>query len=66
MSDRGAALFIPDAIERKTLVNEAIELVSDPATITKLEVEVNKLALPDSAVIIADEVLKLVQDNTNT
>ena len=66
LSDRGAALFIPDAIARKTLVNEAIELVSDPATITKLEVEVNKLALPDSADIIADEVLKLVQDNTNS
>ena len=40
--------------------------MSDPATITKLEVEVNKLALPDSADIIADEVLKLVQDNTNS
>ena len=66
LSDRGAALFIPDAIARKTLVNEAIELVSDPATITKLEVEVHKLALPDSADIIAGEVLKLVQDNTNS
>ena len=62
LSDKGAALFIPDAMAEKTLVEEAIALVSDPATVTKLEVEVSKLALPDSADIIADEVIKLVQN----
>ena len=61
LSDRGAALFVPDSMAEKTLVEEAIALVSDAAQITKLEVEVSKLALRDSADIIADEVLKLVR-----
>lgn len=61
LSDRNAAVFIPDNLAGKTLVEEAIALVSDPAAITSLEVEVSKLALKDSANIIADEVLKLVR-----
>lgn len=59
LSDKNAALFIPDAVAPKTLVEEAIALVSSPETITSLEVEVSKLALKDSADIIAEEVLKL-------
>ena len=61
LSDRNAALFIPDAMAGKTLVEEAIALVQDPAMITSLEMEVSKLALKDSAEIIADEVLKLIK-----
>lgn len=60
LSDKHAALFIPDDMACKTLVEEAIALVQDPAMITSLEVEVSKLALRDSADIIADEVVKLV------
>lgn len=63
LSDKGAALFIPDSMAEKTLVEEAIALVSDPATVTKLEVEVSKLALPDSADIIAEEVMKLIHNS---
>lgn len=63
LSDRNAAVFVPDASASKTLVEEAIALVSDPAAITSLEVEVSKLALPDSADLIADEVLKLALEN---
>lgn len=59
LSDRNAALFIPDATACKTLVEEAVALVQDPAMITSLELEVSKLALRDSADIIAEEVLKL-------
>ncbi len=61
LSDRNAALFIPDVMAEKTLVEEAIALVQDPAMITSLEMEVSKLALKDSAEIIADEVLKLIK-----
>ena len=61
LSDRNAALFIPDVMAGKTLVEEAIALVQDPAMITSLEMEVSKLALKDSAEIIADEVLKLIK-----
>lgn len=63
LSDRNAAVFVPDAAAGKTLVEEAIALVSDPAAITSLEVEVSKLALPGSADMIADEVLKLASLN---
>lgn len=59
LSDRNAALFIPDDKACRTLVEEAIALVQDPAMITSLEAEVSKLALHDSADIIANEVLKL-------
>ena len=61
LSDKGAALFIPDAMAEKTLVHEAVALVSDKNEIKKLETEIAKLALPDSADIIADEVLKLTK-----
>lgn len=61
LSDKNAALFIPDAMAEKTLVEEAVALVQDPAMITSLENEVLKLALKDSAEIIADEVLKLIK-----
>lgn len=59
LSDKNAALFIPDSTATKTLVEEAIALVQDPQMITSLEVEVSKLALHNSAEIIAEEVLKL-------
>lgn len=61
LSDRNAALFIPDNIAEQTLVEESIALVSDKNVIASLEHEVLKLALPNSADIIADEVLKLIE-----
>ncbi len=61
LSDLNAAVLVPDSLAGKTLVEEAIALVSDPSVITSLELEVSKLALPDSADIIADEVLKLAE-----
>ena len=63
LSDRGAALFIPDNIAEQTLVEESIALVSDKQAIARLEQEVLKLALPDSADIIADEVLKIMHNS---
>ncbi len=59
LSDKGAAVFVPDAVAAATLVEEAIALVSAPETIAQLESAVSKLALADAADVIADEVLKL-------
>ncbi len=63
LSDKGAAVFVPDNQAERTLVEEAVALVSNATAIEKLEQEVKKLALPDSADIIADEVLKLVRNS---
>ena len=61
LSDRNAAVFVPDNLADKTLVEEAIALVSDSSAIASLETEVKKLALRNSADVIADEVLKLAK-----
>ena len=63
LSDKGAAVFVPDNQAERTLVEETVALVSNATAIEKLEQEVKKLALPDSADIIADEVLKLVKNS---
>jgi UDP-N-acetylglucosamine--N-acetylmuramyl-(pentapeptide) pyrophosphoryl-undecaprenol N-acetylglucosamine transferase len=63
LSDKGAAVFVPDNQAERTLVEEAVALVSNATAIEKLEQEVKKLALPDSADIIADEVLKLAKNS---
>lgn len=63
LSDKGAAVFVPDNQAERTLVEEAVALVSNSTAIGQLEQEVKKLALPDSADIIADEVLKLVKNS---
>ncbi len=59
LSDRGAAVFVADAEARQSLVSTAVALVNDPVRIASLETEVLKLALPDSARIIAEKVLAL-------
>lgn len=59
LSDKDAAIFVADKDAREKLVDEAISLVADKAKIASLEQEVLKLALHDSAEVIAREVLKL-------
>lgn len=59
LSDKDAAIFVADKEAREKLVDEAIALVADKAKIASLEQEVLKLALHDSAEVIAREVLKL-------
>ena len=57
--DKGAAIHIADAAARTLLVPEAVKLVRDDAGLASLSGNIQKLALPDSAAIIAGEVLKL-------
>ena len=59
LSDRGAAVFVADADARQSLVSTALSLVCDAARIAALETEILKLALPDSARIIAEKVIAL-------
>lgn len=57
--NKNAAVLVNDADAMQTLVNEAITLVNDEQRLESLAKNVAKLALPNSAKIIANEVLKL-------
>ena len=59
LSTRQAALFVSDAEAPDTLLRLAVETVNDEAKLKSLSENVLKLALPDSAEIIAKEVIKL-------
>ena len=54
-----AAVLIPDNEAVKTLVNEAITLVSDIKRRSKLSENILKMADRDADIRIAEEVLKL-------
>ncbi|MBQ9672646.1 MAG: undecaprenyldiphospho-muramoylpentapeptide beta-N-acetylglucosaminyltransferase [Prevotella sp.] len=57
--NRQAALFVSDAEAPQKLINLAIETVNDDAKLQSLSENVLKMALPNSAEIIAKEVIKL-------
>lgn len=57
--EKDAALMVRDAEAREKVIALALETVADEQKLSSLATNVKKLALPDSADIIADEVLKL-------
>ena len=59
LSTRGAAIYIKDADAPDILLQTAIETVNDAGQLKSLSENVLKLALPDSANIIAKEVIAL-------
>ena len=59
LSTRDAAIYVKDAEAPSTLLKLAIDTVKDEAKLKSLSENVQKLALPDSAEIIAKEVIKL-------
>ena len=59
LSTRDAAIYIKDAEAPDVLLQTAIETVNDTAKLKSLSENVLKLALPDSANIIAKEVINL-------
>lgn len=61
LSTKGAAIYVKDAEAPATLLELAIKTVNDDAKLKSLSENVLKLALPDSAEIIAKEVIKLAQ-----
>ena len=59
LSTKDAAIYVKDAEAPATLLALAIKTVNDDAKLKSLSEHVLKLALPDSANIIAQEVIKL-------
>lgn len=64
LANRDAALYVKDADAPATLLRLAVETVNDDAKLKSLSENVLKLALPDSAEIIAKEVIKLAQTDS--
>ena len=58
--NRDAALYVKDADAREQLIPLAIKTVADDTRLKTLSQNVQKMGLPDSAKIIAQEVLKLI------
>lgn len=61
LSTKGAAILIKDSEAQEKLIQSAIDIVSDKQKLNELSINITKLALPDSANIIANEVLKLIK-----
>ena len=61
LSTRDAAIYVKDVEAPATLLELAVKTVNDEAKLKSLSENVLKLALPDSADIIAKEVIKLAQ-----
>ena len=63
LANRDAALYVKDSEAHDKLIPLAIATVNDDALLKSLSENVLKLALPDSARIIAEEVIKLADAN---
>jgi UDP-N-acetylglucosamine--N-acetylmuramyl-(pentapeptide) pyrophosphoryl-undecaprenol N-acetylglucosamine transferase len=63
LSTRGAAIYVKDADAPATLLQQAVDVVNDDQKLKSLSENVLKLALPRSADIIANEVIKLANEN---
>lgn len=61
LSTKDAAIYVKDAEAPSTLLQIAIETVQDADKLKSLSENVKKLALPNSATIIAKEVIKLAK-----
>ncbi len=61
LANRNAAIYVKDAEAPATLLELAVKTVNDEEKLKSLSENVLKLALPDSADIIAKEVIKLAK-----
>ena len=59
--DKDAAIYVKDAEAKEKLLSVALETVKDNEKQKALSNNIAKLALPDSATVIAKEVLKLIK-----
>ena len=57
--NKGAAVYVPDAEAAEKVIGVALATVQDDAVLKELSDNILKLALPDSANIIADMVIKM-------
>jgi len=61
LSTKDAAIYVKDSEAPSTLLELAVNTVNDEARLKSLSENILKLALPDSAKIIADEVIRLAE-----
>ena len=59
--NKDAAIYVKDAEAPDMLLKRALDIINDEEMLTSLSENIKKLGLPNSADIIADEVLKLVR-----
>lgn len=64
LSSKGAAILVKDIEARDKLVPMALKTIHDDEALASLSKEAGKMALPDSAKIIAEEVWKIVNTKT--
>ncbi len=62
---KDAALYIKDAEAPAQLIRMALETVQDEAKLQSLSKQIQQLALPNAAEIIAEEVVKLAENTRN-
>ena len=60
--NKDAALYVKDAEAGQKLLPTALQTIADAPRLDSLSANISKLALPDSARIIAQEVLKLIEE----
>mgnify|MGYP003291171046 CR=1 FL=1 len=60
--DRGAAMMVSDAEATDCGISTALKMVADEALLAKLSKNIAKLATPDAAERVADEILKQIKD----
>ena len=58
---KDAAILVKDADAQNTLITNALSLIQDNKKLASLRKNILTLALPDSARLIADEVIKLAK-----
>ena len=63
LAEQNAAILITDKDSPSKLVNTTINLLSNKVLIEQMELNIKKMALPNSAQIIAKKVIELAQDN---
>ena len=56
---KDAAIFVADADARRTLLPQAINLATEPERLHRLAANIRRLARPNAAADIADEVIRL-------
>lgn len=59
--DKDAAIYVKDAEAEERLLPAALDTVKDCDKLKELSNNIARLALPDSATVIAKEVLKLIK-----
>ncbi len=62
---RGAALYVKDSEAPDTLLELAVKTVADDKTLRELSIHCKEMGLPDSAAIIANEVVKIANRYKN-